>query len=148
MPVDPDCGSAESHGSALHAVSGLDFKATEVDKCWQMAVGTRGHDGETIEQALAAGRAIGSVVSRPPVTCVLEHLEPRIGDLGPFKVPARLDVGTVLHGGIARDVLAELGTLRAAGELVRDVRPEVADTILPGCGVTGGEPARRPQGRS
>ncbi len=142
--VDPDGGTAESHPLAKHVVSGLDFKAAEVDERSLVVVATQGHhDEEAVEQALLAGPAyIGLVGSRPRAKSVLDFLESRglsKETLARVKVPAGLDLGKVSHREIGVGVLAELVQLRAAGKLVKGVPPEVpevAEAIDPVCGMT------------
>jgi xanthine dehydrogenase accessory factor len=142
--VDPDGGSAESHPSADHVVSGLDLKAAGVDERSFVVVATQGHhDEEAIEQALLAGPAyIGLVGSRPRAKSVLEFLESRglsKETLARVKVPAGLDLGSVPHSEIAVGVLAELVKLKASGELVKGAPQEVAENVEsvdPVCGMT------------
>ncbi len=142
--VDPDGGSAEDHPCAECVVSELDFKAAGVDERSLVVVATQGHhDEEAVEQALLAGPAyVGLVGSRPRAKSVLDYLEGRglsKETLGRVKVPAGLDLGKVSHREIGVGVLAELVKLRAAGELVKGVRPkisEVAEAVDPVCGMT------------
>jgi len=142
--VDPDGGSAENHPGAECVVSELDFKAAGVDERSLVVVATQGHhDEEAVEQALLAGPAyVGLVGSRPRAKSVLDYLEGRglsKETLGRVKVPAGLDLGKVSHREIGVGVLAELVKLRAAGELVKGVRPkisEVAEAVDPVCGMT------------
>jgi xanthine/CO dehydrogenase XdhC/CoxF family maturation factor len=143
MLVDPDCGSAESRPPVEHAVSELDLKAAGVDERSLVVVATHGHDGEPIEQALAAGLPYtGSVGSRPLATSVLEHLKSRglfNEILTRVQVPPDLNLGKLSHREVVVGVLAESGKPREAGELVRGVppeRPEVADAIDPAGGMT------------
>ncbi len=142
--VDPDGGTAESHPSAQHVVSKLDFQEAGVDERSLVVVATQGHhDEEAIEQALLAGPAyIGLVGSRPRAKSVLEFLEGRglsKETLARVKVPAGLDLGRVSHREISVGVLAELVKLRAAGELGKGARPEppeIVEAIDPVCGMT------------
>jgi xanthine dehydrogenase accessory factor len=142
--VDPDGGSAETHPSAQCVVSELDFKAAGVNERSLVVVATQGHhDEEAVEQALIAGPAyVGLVGSRPRAKSVFDYLESRgvsRQTLDRVKVPAGLDLGKVSHREIAVGVLAELVQLRAAGELVGGVRPEVpeiAEAVDPVCGMT------------
>jgi len=142
--VDPDGGSAESHPSAHHVVSELDLKAAGVDERSLVVVATQGHhDEEAVEQALLAGPAyVGLVGSRPRAKSVLEFLESRglsKETLARVKVPAGLDLGRVSHREIAVGILAELVKLRASGELVKGVSPEVpeiVEAVDPVCGMT------------
>jgi xanthine dehydrogenase accessory factor len=142
--VDPDGGTAESHPLAQHVVSKLDFKEAGVDERSLVVVATQGHhDEEAIEQALIAGPAyVGLVGSRPRAKSIFEFLESRglpKETLARVKVPAGLDLGRVSHREIAVGVLAELVKLRAAGELVKGVRPEppdIVEAIDPVCGMT------------
>jgi len=141
--VDPDGGSAESHPTAQCVVSELDFKVADVDERSLVVVATQGHhDEEAVEQALLAGPAyVGLVGSRPRAKAVLDYLEGRglsKETLDRVKVPAGLDLGKVSHREIAVGVLAELVKLRAAGELVKGVRPEmpeIAEAVDPVCGM-------------
>jgi hypothetical protein len=49
--MDSDGGSAESHPSAQHVVSELDFKTAGVDERSLVVVATQGyHDEEAVEQ--------------------------------------------------------------------------------------------------
>jgi hypothetical protein len=49
--MDPDGGSAESHPSAQHVVSELDFKTAGVDELSLVVVATQGHhDEDAVEQ--------------------------------------------------------------------------------------------------
>jgi xanthine dehydrogenase accessory factor len=142
--VDPDGGSAESHPSAQCVVSELDFKAAGVNERSLVVVATQGHhDEEAVEQALIAGPAyVGLVGSRPRAKSVFDYLESRglsRQTLDRVKVPAGLNLGKVSHREIAVGVLAELVQLRAAGELVRGVRPktpEIVEAVDPVCGMT------------
>jgi xanthine dehydrogenase accessory factor len=142
--VDPDGGSAESHPSAHHVVSQLDLKAAGVDERSLVVVATQGHhDEEAVEQALIAGPAyVGLVGSRPRGKSVLEFVESRgLSEeaLARVKVPAGLDLGRVSHREIAVGVLAELVKLRASGELVGGVTPQMPDMVEavdPVCGMT------------
>jgi xanthine dehydrogenase accessory factor len=142
--VDPDGGSAENHPSAQCVISELDFKAAGVNERSLVVVATQGHhDEEAVEQALIAGPAyVGLVGSRPRAKSVFDYLESRglsRQTLDRVKVPAGLDLGRVSHREIAVGVLAELVQLRAAGELVKGVRPkipEIAEAVDPVCGMT------------
>jgi xanthine dehydrogenase accessory factor len=142
--VDPDGGSAEDHPSAQCVVSELDFKAAGVHERSLVVVATQGHhDEEAVEQALIAGPAyVGLVGSRPRAKSVFDYLESRglsRQTLNRVKVPAGLDLGKVSHREIAVGVLAELVKLRAAGELVKGVRPkipEIVEAVDPVCGMT------------
>ena len=143
--VDPDGGSAESHPSAQHVVSGLDLKAAGVDQRSLVVVATQGHhDEEALEQALIAGPAyVGLVGSRPRAKSVLEFLESRGVSqeaLARVKVPAGLDLGRVSHREIAVGVLAELVQLRASGKLgtgvPHEMSEEIAEAVDPVCGMT------------
>jgi xanthine dehydrogenase accessory factor len=142
--VDPDGGSAENHPGAECVISELDFKAAGVDERSLVVVATQGHhDEEAVEQALLAGPAyVGLVGSRPRAKSVLDYLEGRglsKETLSRVTVPAGLDLGKVSHREIGVGVLAELVKLRAAGELVKGVRPEmpeVAEAVDPVCGMT------------
>jgi xanthine dehydrogenase accessory factor len=142
--VDPDGGSTESHPSAQCVVSKLDFKMAGVDDRSFVVVATQGHhDEEAVERALIAGPAyVGLVGSRPRAKSIFDYLESRGMSrevLDRVKVPAGLDLGRVSHREIAVGVLAELVKLRAAGELGKGVRPEIAEiaeTVDPVCGMT------------
>ncbi|MGH3864763.1 MAG: XdhC family protein [Pseudonocardiaceae bacterium] len=142
--VDPDGGSAENYPSAQCVVSELDFKVAGVDVRSLVVVATQGHhDEEAVEQALLAGPAyVGLVGSRPRAKSVFDYLEGRglsKETLGRVKVPAGLDLGRVSHREIAVGVLAELVQLRAAGEFIKGVRPElpeVAEAVDPVCNMT------------
>ncbi|MGH3786230.1 MAG: XdhC family protein [Pseudonocardiaceae bacterium] len=142
--VDPDGGSAEDHPSAECVVSELDFKMAGVDERSIVVVATQGHhDEEAVEQALIAGPAyVGLVGSRPRAKSVFDYLEGRglsRETLDRVKVPAGLDLGKVSHREIGVGVLAELVKLRAAGELVKGVRPElpeIAEAVDPVCSMT------------
>jgi xanthine dehydrogenase accessory factor len=142
--VDPDGGSAKDHPSALQVVSKLDLAEAGVDERSLVVVATQGHhDEEAVEQALRAGPAyVGLVGSRPRAKSVLDYLESRglpRESLDRVKVPAGLDLGRVSHREIAVAVLAELVKLRAAGELARGRKPEiakVAEAVDPVCGMT------------
>ena len=142
--VDPDGGSADNHPSAECVVSELDFKMAGVYERSMIVVATQGHhDEEAVEQALIAGPAyVGLVGSRPRAKTVLDYLEGRglsRETLDRVKVPAGLDLGKVSHREIGVGVLAELVKLRAAGELVKGVRPElpeITEAVDPVCGMT------------
>jgi xanthine dehydrogenase accessory factor len=142
--VDPDGGSAENHPAAECVVSELDFKMAGVDERSIVVVATQGHhDEEAVEQALIAGPAyVGLVGSRPRAKSVLDYVEGRglsRETLDRVKVPAGLDLGRVSHREIGVGVLAELVKLRAAGELVKGVQPElpeIAEAVDPVCGMT------------
>ncbi|MGH3773923.1 MAG: XdhC family protein [Pseudonocardiaceae bacterium] len=142
--VDPDGGAAENHPAAECVVSELDFKAAGVDERSLVVVATQGHhDEEAVEGALLAGPAyVGLVGSRPRAKSVLDYLEGRglsKETLDRVTVPAGLDLGKVSHREIAVGVLAQLVKLRAAGELVKGVRPEiseVAEAVDPVCHMT------------
>jgi len=143
--IDPDGGSADSHPSAQHVVSGLDLKAAGVDERSLVVVATQGHhDEEAVEQALIAGPAyVGLVGSRPRAKSVLEFLESRglsKEALARVTVPAGLDLGRVSHREIAVGILAELVKLRASGELGKGMPPhevlETTEAIDPVCGMT------------
>jgi len=143
--IDPDGGSADSHPSAQHVVSGLDLKAAGVDERSLVVVATQGHhDEEAVEQALIAGPAyVGLVGSRPRAKSVLEFLESRglsKEALARVTVPAGLDLGRVSHREIAVGILAELVKLRASGELGKGMppheAPEITEAIDPVCGMT------------
>jgi xanthine dehydrogenase accessory factor len=141
-------------GWRAELIDSSEFNSDHVDASSIVIVATQGHDDEdTLETAVGADPAfIGLVASEKRGESVLGYLADRgipKKRLDQVRVPVGLDLGHTSHIEIAVAVLAELVSLKAAGEFGRNpeedmatLAPETAVDLVCGMTVTADETSR------